>query len=395
MSGARPQAMSYDQQEAMSYDQQEAMSYDQPQALIGLKEDIRSWGQALGFQQVGFTDTNLGEHEAHLQDWLAKSCHGDMHYMAAHGQKRSRPHALASFTASVISVRMNYLPAETRPAAILASDRTAYVARYSLGRDYHKLIRKRLLKLSQQIQGYLAAHNLSRYQARVFTDSAPVLEKALAQKAGLGWIGKNTLLLNRQAGSWFFLGEIFTNLPFEPDPPIVQNHCGSCTQCLDICPTKAFVGPYQLDARKCISYLTIEHKGAIDPSLRRGMGNRIFGCDDCQIFCPWSKFAENTAEQDFTPRHHLDSSALLSLFAWSEAEFLHRTLGSAIRRAGYQGWLRNIAIGLGNAGYDAEIVKQLNARKMLTSNPVSSMVIEHIDWALREQRWKQQRHSSK
>jgi epoxyqueuosine reductase len=269
---------------------------------------------------------------------------------------------------------------------VLASGQKGYVARYSLGRDYHKVIRKRLVKLWKQIQQYLIENDLGDYAGRVFTDSAPVLEKAIAAKSGLGWIGKNTLLLNRDAGSWFFLGEIFTNLPLIVDQPYAEEHCGSCNACIDVCPTNAIVAPYQLDARKCISYLTIEHKGSIDEDLRQAMGNRVFGCDDCQLFCPWNKFARFTDEDDFSPRHDLDSEELLTLFSWSEDEFLNRTEGSAIRRTGYDGWQRNIAISLGNADYDPHIVTALKERKT-TASP---MVDEHLDWALAQQRIKQE-----
>ena len=348
---------------------------------LELSQKIHEWAQELGFQGVGITDTDLHIHEQHLDRWLAKSFHGGMSYMAAHGKKRSRPAELVENTYRVISLRMNYLPANTQALDVLDTDSTAYVARYTMGRDYHKVIRKRLLKLWQRIEAFLQERDLKQYTSRVFTDSAPILEKAIAEKAGLGWIGKNTLLLNRDAGSWFFLGEIFTDLPLPVDEAYSQNHCGSCTACMDICPTDAFVGPYQLDARKCISYLTIEHKGVIDEALRAKMGNRIFGCDDCQLYCPWNKFAKFTQESDFTPRHNLDSSALLDLFAWTEDEFLIRTEGSAIRRTGFEGWQRNIAIALGNASFDIAIVDALEIKK----TTASSMVNEHIAWAINSQ----------
>ncbi len=342
---------------------------------------IHVWGNELGFQQVGITDTDLNEHEQYLDQWLAKSFHGEMAYMASHGRMRSRPADLLENTKRVISVRMDYLPSETNPLEVLASDRKAYVARYTLGRDYHKVIRKRLVKLWNQVRDYLKCHDHPDHIGRVFTDSAPVLEKALAEKAGLGWIGKNTLLLNRDAGPWFFLGEIFTSIPLISDRPYAEDHCGSCTACIDICPTKAIVAPYQLDARRCISYLTIENRGSIPVEFRPAMGNRIFGCDDCMLFCPWDKFARYTGETDFSPRHELDSALLMKLFSWSEDDFLTNTQGSAIRRTGYDGWLRNIAVALGNAAYDESIIRLLEEKK----HRVSTMVAEHIVWAIDRQ----------
>jgi len=349
-----------------------------------LKTNIQLWGQSLGFQQIGITDTDLRPHGQYLENWLEKNFHGDMFYMEKHGAKRSRPELLIEATCRIISVRMNYLPKGIDPQMVLASDQTAYVARYSLGRDYHKVIRKRLVKLWDKIQDYLIAHDLPTYAGRVFTDSAPVLEKAIAEKAGLGWIGKNTLVLNKDAGSWFFLGEIFTNLPLPPDPAYPENHCGSCTACIDICPTRAIIAPYQLDARKCISYLTIEHRGVIPEPLRSLMGNRIFGCDDCQLVCPWNKFAKFTNEADFSPRHKLDTSTLLSLFAWSENEFLKNTEGSAIRRTGYDGWLRNIAIALGNSNHELRVIAALKQKMAVASD----MLNEHINWAISRQQQK-------
>lgn len=350
-----------------------------------LREKIELWSQDLGFQQVGVGDTDVGKHEGHLKRWLEKEFHGSMSYMAAHGDKRSRPAELEPGTLRVISLRMNYLPEGTDPVRILDTSDKAYIARYTMGRDYHKVIRKKLVKLWKEIEKYLNTNALPEFQGRVFTDSAPVLEKALAEKAGLGWVGKNTLLLNRDAGSWFFLGEIFTNIPLPVDEPYGTDHCGTCSACIDVCPTQAIIAPYQLDARRCISYLTIEHKGSIDPALRKGIGNRIFGCDDCQIYCPWNKFAQPTNEPDFSPRHHLDQSGLADLFKWTEAEFLSKTQGSAIRRTGYEGWLRNIAVALGNASYSAEIVSLLEQRR----HSASELVQEHIDWALTQQMQKQ------
>ncbi|HIG41298.1 MAG: tRNA epoxyqueuosine(34) reductase QueG [bacterium] len=346
-----------------------------------LSKNIHEWGMTLGFQQVGITDTDLKIHEHHLEKWLDQGYHGEMRYMASHGHKRSRPPSLVENTTRIIAVRMNYLPEQTEPVQVLHRNQSAYVARYTMGRDYHKVIRKRLVKLWNQIRQHLKEHNLPEYSGRVFTDSAPVLEKAIAEKSGLGWIGKNTLLLNREAGSWFFLGEIFTDIPLTVDEHYGEEHCGSCSACIDVCPTDAIVAPYQLDARKCISYLTIEHRGSIDENLRAAMGNRIFGCDDCQLFCPWNKFAKFTDEDDFNPKHNLDRADLLTLFSWTEDEFLSRTEGSAIRRTGYEGWQRNIAISMGNADPDEKIIAALTLRK----STASPMVREHIDWALVQQ----------
>ena len=285
-----------------------------------LANQIREWGSALGFQQIGITDVDLGAAEPELQTWLAKNFHGEMDYMQKHGTKRTRPAELLPGTIRVISVRMDYLPADTSMLAALNNPQRAYISRYALGRDYHKLIRKRLQSLAEKIQTQSGA---SGY--RVFCDSAPVMEKPLAQKAGLGWIGKHTNLINSKAGSWFFLGEIFTDLPLPTDTPVAQSHCGTCTSCIDVCPTQAIVAPYQLDARRCISYLTIELRGSIPLELRPLIGNRIYGCDDCQIFCPWNKFAKHTNEKEFHPRHRLDAAELLDVFAWSEEEFLQPT----------------------------------------------------------------------
>ncbi|GGJ97450.1 tRNA epoxyqueuosine(34) reductase QueG [Pseudomonas matsuisoli] len=341
--------------------------------LPALAHAIKEWGQALGFQQVGITDIDLGRHEQHLQDWLNAGYHGEMEYMAAHGQKRSRPAELVPGTLRVVSVRMDYLPGDTRMAQRLAERDKAYLSRYALGRDYHKLIRKRLQQLADRIVAEVGTLGY-----RAFVDSAPVLEKAVAEKAGLGWIGKNTLVLNRKAGSYFFLGELFVDLPLPVDPPQATEHCGRCSACLDICPTQAFVGPQQLDARRCISYLTIELKGPIPEALRPLMGNRVFGCDDCQIVCPWNRFARPTHEPDFSPRHGLDNEELASLFRWTEDEFLSRTEGSPLRRAGYERWLRNLAVGLGNAPSTIPVIEALNLRR----NHPSALVREHVEWAL-------------
>ena len=335
---------------------------------------IRQWGRELGFQQVGITDTDLGPTEARLDAWLADGRHGTMEWMARHGRKRTRPEELIPGTRRVISVRMDYHPGDqAAPAdAALADPGTAFVSRYALGRDYHKLMRKRLQRLASRIEAETGSRGY-----RAFVDSAPVMEKPLAEKAGLGWIGKHTLLLNNQAGSWFFLGEIYTDLPLPVDAP-ATDHCGSCRACIDVCPTGAITGPYQLDARLCVSYLTIEHQGSIPEELRPLMGNRIFGCDDCQMVCPWNKFAQPTDEQDFHPRHGLDTAALISLFGWDEGTFLQRTEGSAIRRLGHERWLRNIAVALGNAPTSSQVCEALLARR---DHP-DPVVSEHVHWAL-------------
>ena len=339
-----------------------------------LTQLIKTWGRELGFQQVGIADINLSEHEARLQDWLANGYHGEMKYMEKHGTKRSRPAELVPGTLKVISVRMNYLPNDTHMIKVLQNSEQAYVSRYALGRDYHKLIRNRLAKFAKKIQSHIG-----HFGYRAFVDSAPVLERALAENAGLGWIGKNTMLINKQAGSWFFLGELFTDLPLVSDHK-AEFHCGSCTACLEVCPTDAFVGANELDARKCISYLTIELRSSIPVELRSMMGNRIFGCDDCQTICPWNKFSSFTQEDDFTPRHNLDRARLLDLFAWTEEEFLSNTEGSAIRRIGYECWLRNIAVGLGNADTSDDVISSLKSRLDFPSE----LVKEHVEWALRQ-----------
>lgn len=345
--------------------------------LAALARTVKDWGRELGFQQVGIAGIELGEHEAHLQRWLAAGHHGEMDYMAAHGDKRSRPAELVPGTLRVISLRMDYLPGDTRMTEVLARPEKAYLSRYALGRDYHKLIRKRLQQLAERIQA-----RIGPFGYRAFVDSAPVLEKALASQAGLGWIGKNTLLINKQAGSWFFLGELYVDLPLPVDAPHASEHCGRCQACLDICPTAAFVGPYQLDARRCISYLTIELKGSIPVELRPLIGNRVFGCDDCQLVCPWNRFARPTRQGDFQPRHGLDNAELASLLRWSEEEFLARTEGSPLRRAGYERWLRNLAVGLGNAPTSIAVLEALALRR---EHP-SALVREHVEWALARHR---------
>ncbi len=338
-----------------------------------LARDIKSWGRALGFQQVGIADTTLDEHETRLLNWLASGRHGEMGYMAQHGSRRTRPAELVPGTVRVISVRMDYLPGTAAPAdAVLHNPELGMISRYALGRDYHKVVRARLQKLADRISA-----RVGFFGYRAFTDSAPVLEKALAEKAGLGWIGKHTNLLTHDAGSWFFLGELYTDLPLPVDAP-ASNHCGTCRACIDICPTQAIVAPYQLDARRCISYLTIELRGSIPIDLRPLMGNHIYGCDDCQMVCPWNKFAQPTPEPDFAPRHGLDASTLVELFAWSEEEFLKKTEGSAIRRIGYECWIRNIAVALGNAPRSDAVTSALKTR----ADHPSALVREHVAWAL-------------
>jgi epoxyqueuosine reductase len=340
---------------------------------LQLAGKIKSWGLDLGFQQVGITDTGLNAAELHMDRWLESGHHGDMEYMASHGHKRSRPQDLVPGTISVISARLDFLPPDTHPEAVLENRSLAYVSRYALGRDYHKLIRNRLQKLAQRIRD-----EIGDYGYRVFSDSAPVLEKPLAAKAGLGWAGKNSLLVNRCAASWFFLGEIYTDLPLPLDTP-EQDHCGTCDRCMVACPTQAIVAPYEVNARLCISYLTIELKGPIPEELRPLMGNRIYGCDDCLLVCPWNRFATPTPENDFLPRNGLEASDLIDLFAWSETEFLKRMQGSAIRRIGHERWLRNIAVALGNAGTSDRVIAALQSR----CNHASELVREHVAWALK------------
>jgi len=339
-----------------------------------LADDIRRWGEELGFQQVGISDIDLSQAEQRLADWLENDYQGEMGYMSRHGLKRSRPGLLVPGTTSVISVRMDYFPQEQQIATdLLDHPSKGYVSRYALGRDYHKVMRGRLRALAKRIE-----EKIGPLGHRVFVDSAPVLEKALAEKAGLGWIGKHTNLINRQAGSWFFLGELYVDIALPADPA-ATSHCGTCRTCMDVCPTNAIVAPYKLDSRRCISYLTIELKGEIPLQLRKLIGNRIYGCDDCQLFCPWNKFAAQTAENDFAPRHDLDDQELVELFSWSEAEWLEKTEGSAIRRIGYDQWLRNIAVALGNAEKSECVVDAL-ARQ----NTDSQLVNDHVKWALHQ-----------
>ncbi|MEW6332265.1 MAG: tRNA epoxyqueuosine(34) reductase QueG [Pseudomonadota bacterium] len=346
--------------------------------LARLAADIKAWGRELGFQRVGIADTDLGAAETRLLNWLRLGRHGEMHYMESHGTRRSRPQALQPGTLRVISARLDYLPgAAADSEAVMHDPQRAFVSRYALGRDYHKVLRSRLQKLAERIES-----RVGPFQYRAFSDSAPVLEKALAEKAGLGWIGKHTNLIDKQTGSWFFLGELYTDLPLPVDAP-AENHCGTCQACLDICPTRAIVAPYELDARRCISYLTIELRGPIPVELRPLIGNRIYGCDDCQLVCPWNRFAQPSAEPDFAPRHGLDAPELIRLFSWTEEEFLKYTEGSAIRRIGYECWLRNIAVALGNAPTSETVNEALKARQ----DHASGMVREHVRWA-------QQRHSA-
>ncbi len=347
----------------------------QPLDYDALATQIKCWGRELGFAQLGITDTELAAHETHLLNWLRAGFHGEMQYMARHGVKRSRPADLLPGTLRVISARMDYWPEPSANAqAVLQDAQLGYVSRYALGRDYHSVVRKRLQKLAQRIE-----QQVGPFGYRAFSDSAPVLEKALAEKAGLGWIGKHANLLQEKTGSWFFLGELYTNLPLPVDTPHV-NHCGTCHACIDACPTGAIVAPYRVDARRCISYLSIELRGSIPEEFRTLMGNRIYGCDDCQLVCPWNKFAHASHELDFLPRHQLDAAGLTALFAWSEAEFLLKTQGSPIRRIGYTGWLRNIAVALGNAPTTAGVVAALRAREQ----DGSELVREHVAWALRQ-----------
>ena len=334
-----------------------------------LAQRIKDWGAELGFQAVGVADADLSAAEPRLLDWLARGWHGEMEYMARHGALRARPAELRPGTLRVIACRMNYLSEEARQ---VASGNQADIARYARGRDYHKVLRGRLQELCERIE-----RETGPFGHRVFCDSAPVLEVELAAKAGLGWRGKHTLLLSREAGSWFFLGEIYCDLPLPADAP-EENRCGTCERCIDICPTGAIVAPYQLDARRCISYLTIEHQSAIPERLRPLIGNRVYGCDDCQLACPWNSFAQISNEADFQVRNGLDEATLVELFAWSEEQFELRLRGSAIRRIGYERWLRNLAVGLGNAPTSPEVVAALLSRR----HHSSSLVREHVEWAL-------------
>jgi len=340
-----------------------------------LTTKIKGWGRELGFQQLGVSDIDLSLAERRLQRWLAAGYQGEMEYMSSHGRKRSRPAELVPGTLRIITARMDYLPAGDDPWRVLNEPSLGYVSRYALGRDYHKLMRKRLQKLASRIE-----RAVGPFGYRVFVDSAPVLEKSIAEKAGLGWIGKHSNLVNRRAGCWFFLGEIYTDLPL-PIDNADTDHCGRCTACMDLCPTGAIVAPYRVDARRCISYLTIELQGTIPESLRPLLGNRIYGCDDCLLACPWNRFAGATEEREFLPRNGLDTPQLITLFQWTEQAFLQHLEGSPVRRIGHQRWLRNIAVALGNAPTSPEVIEVLATRK----NHSSELVAEHVHWALSRQ----------
>lgn len=376
------------------------------QPLEAFWQDIQQWGKELGFQQLGVSDCDLNLEETRLEQWLEKGYHGEMEWMAAHGKKRSRPDELLPGTLRVISARMNYLPGDTQQIKILKNSEKAYVSRYALGRDYHKLIRKRLSQLAKKIETAASERGICRQymtgeaiSQRAFVDSAPVMERPLATKAGLGWQGKHTLVIHPDAGSWFFLGEVFTNIPLPLNTDIQQNQCGSCQACLKVCPTDAFTQEYEMDARRCISYLTIENKGAIPVEFREAMGNRVYGCDDCQAICPWNKYATPTVEVDFSPRHQMDSRELVDVFLWSEEEFLKYTEGSPIRRIGFENWLRNLAVGLGNAPTSDKVLQALEQRRhYLSTERPNPMVLEHVEWAIQQHlqrqnnpRWRRKR----
>jgi epoxyqueuosine reductase len=341
--------------------------------LAALKREIAGWARELGFGRIGIAGIDLqGAHER-LVEWLGRGWNGDMDYLARHGTRRSHPDELVPGTVRVLSARLDYFPPQARDAGSVLEDASlGYVSRYALGRDYHKVLRARLQRLAERMDERVPGH---RY--RVFTDSAPVMEVELAARAGLGWRGKHTLLLDREAGSWFFLGEIYTDLalPIDGSQP---EHCGTCERCIEVCPTRAIVAPYQLEARRCISYLTIEHKGSIPEALRPLLGNRIYGCDDCQLVCPWNKFARTATLPDFEVRNGLDAPALVALFRWTQAQFLERTEGSAIRRIGYERWLRNVAVALGNAPRSGQVLAALEEKR---DHP-SALVREHVSWAI-------------
>lgn len=346
--------------------------YD-PEILQSLADQIKTLALSLGFQQCGITGTDLSAEAEPLKAWLDKGYQGEMNYLENHFDKRINPALLTEGTQRIICVRMNCLPPDTKTISVLKNPDQAYISRYTMGRDYHKVMRKKLTQLGKQTEALVGA-----FGYRAFVDSAPVLERPLARNSGLGWQGKHTLILNRQAGSWFLLGELFVDLPLPIDPPYTEEHCGQCQACIDICPTRAIVAPYQLDARRCISYLTIELKDAIPSEFRPLIGNRIFGCDDCQLICPWNRFARLSDEDDFTPRHNLDRISLLDLQQWDEETFLKRTEGSAIRRTGYSGWQRNIAVALGNSRGGEKVLAALQT--MIDGN--DPLVREHALWAL-------------
>lgn len=343
--------------------------------LSSLSENIKLWGKALGFQKVGISDIDLKQQESKLQSWLDNNYHGEMEYMSKHGMKRARPDELLPGTLAVISVRMDYLPENAQFASTLKNKNSAYISRYALGRDYHKVVRKKLKQLAQKIE-----FEVGQLGYRPFVDSAPILERPLAEKAGLGWVGKHSLLIDAKAGSWFFIGELLVDLPLVVDKP-VENKCGQCVACLKICPTQAIVAPYVVDGRRCISYLTIELQGPIPVEFRKAIGNRIYGCDDCQLICPWNRFADTTEESDYQIRQQLQNRSLLDLFNWTEEEFLSYSEGSPIRRIGYQRWLRNISVALGNAPTSEAIVGALKNKLAETQ---SEMLNEHLQWALKQ-----------
>lgn len=349
-----------------------------------LAENIKLWATELGFDKVGISGIDLTEHEPKLKAWLENGFHGDMHFMTQHGNKRTRPDELLPGTVSVVSVRLDYLPSNAQFATTLSNSNNAYISRYALGRDYHKVIRNKLKQLGKKIEAHLGEENLS---FRPFVDSAPVLERPLAEKAGLGWVGKHSLLLDENAGSWFFLGELFLPIELPTDQP-KHEECGQCVACMTICPTQAIVEPYVVDSRRCISYLTIENKGAIPHEFRKAIGNRIYGCDDCQLICPWNRESKISNEPDFKPKSYLHNPELLALWNWTEDEFLDKLQGSPIRRIGYESWLRNIAVALGNADFKLSIVEQLSKHK----GRISEMLDEHIDWALEQQEQKSRTH---
>ena len=345
-------------------------------AAPSFAENLRAWGRELGFADVGVSRLELGADAAHLEAWLRAGFHGSMAYMERSAAQRGAPQALRPGTISVVSARMDCTPPAAGAQAVLRDGTRAYIARYALGRDYHRVMRRRLKRLAERMRG-----ELGDFGYRVLADSAPALEKALARNARLGWIGKNTLVMSRAAGSFSLLGEIYCDLPLEPEAAgAPRNHCGSCRACIDVCPTRAIVAPYRLDARRCISYLTIENRGPIPVEFRRAIGNRVFGCDDCQLACPWNRYAKLSAEKDFAPRHGLDRASLVELFAWDEPTWLAKTEGMALRRATYAGWLRNLAVALGNAPTSPEI---LSALRLRSAHP-DSMVREHVEWALQQ-----------
>ncbi|MSQ69522.1 MAG: tRNA epoxyqueuosine(34) reductase QueG [Gammaproteobacteria bacterium] len=345
---------------------------------VALAAKLKVWGAELGFGQIGITGIDLARDEQRLRDWLGRQYHGEMAWLAAHGNKRSRPAELVPDTLSVICARLDYLPeSAAQMQAQIDDPNAAYISRYALGRDYHKVMRGRLRRLARRLEDLIGP-----FGHRVFSDSAPVLEKPLARNAGLGWIGKHTNLINRDDGSWFFLGEIYTDIALPADAPLTTEHCGSCTRCIEVCPTAAIIAPFVLDARRCISYLTIELKTAIPVELRPLIGNRIYGCDDCQIHCPWNRYARLSVEPDFQARHGLQRASLLSLFAWDEQTFQAHTEGSALRRASFEQWQRNLAVALGNAPPAKAVIRALEGRR----EQATPLVREHIDWALARQR---------